>query len=103
MILERRFLATVDTVIWNGVMTILFGNMTVELNVFRISSQPSIMDDHEEVNMIDILISHTFKESYYENPLEKCLAHFGQNFEIDESLKEINASLDSVLVMYTNQ
>jgi len=31
------------------------------------------MDDHEEVNMIDMLVSHTFEESCYENPLEKCL------------------------------
>jgi len=101
VILERRFLATVDTVIWNGVMTILFGNMTVELNVFRISSQPSIMDDHEEVNMIDILISHTFEESCYEDPLEKCLAHFEYNFDIDESIEEVNALLDSFHLMYT--
>ena len=59
------------------------------------------MDDHEEVNMIDILVSHTFEESCYDNPLEKCFAHFGQNFDIDESIEEITALLDSVPVMYT--
>ena len=84
-------------------MTLLFENMTVELNIFHTSSQPLKMDDHEEVNMIDISVSHTFEESCYENPLEKCLAHFGQNFDIDESLKEINALLHSVPIMYTNQ
>jgi len=26
--------------------------------------------------------------------------HFGQNFDIDESLKEINALLDSIPIMY---
>jgi len=46
------------------------------------------MDDHEEVNMIDISVSLTFEESCYKDPLEKYLAHFGQNFDIDESLKE---------------
>ena len=39
--------------------------------------------------MIDILVSHTFEESCYEDPLEKCLAHFEQNFDIDESFKEV--------------
>ena len=46
--------------------------------------------------MIEMSISHTFEESCYEDPLEKCLAHFGQNFDIDESLKELNALLDYV-------
>jgi len=34
-------------------MTLSFGNMTVELNIFHTSSQPPVMDDHEEVNMIE--------------------------------------------------
>ena len=40
--LGRPFLATADAVIRcrNGVMTLSFGNMTVELNVFHTSSQP---------------------------------------------------------------
>jgi len=50
--------------------------MTVELNIFHTSSQPPVMDDHEEGSMIDISVSHTFEESYYDNPLKKCLAHF---------------------------
>ena len=57
--------------------------MTVELNIFHTSSQPPVMDDHEEGSMIDISVSHTFEESYYDNPLKKCLAHFWQNFNID--------------------
>jgi len=60
VILGRPFLATTDAVIRcrNGVMTLLFGNMTVELNVFHTSSQLPVMDDHEEVSMIDISVSH---------------------------------------------
>jgi len=79
MILGRQFLVTVDAIIRcrNGVMTLSFGNIIVELNVFHISSQPPIMDDHEEVNMIGILASHTFEGSCYEDPLVKCLALFG--------------------------
>jgi len=55
------------------------------------------MDDHEEINMIDISVNHTFEESCYDDPLEKCLTHFRQNFDIDESIDEVNALLDSFL------
>ena len=81
-------------------MTLSFGNVTVELNVFHTSSQPRKMDDHE-VNMIDISVSYTFEESCYEDPLEKCLAHFGKNFDIDESIKEVNELLDFVPILDT--
>ena len=60
------------------------------------------MDDHEEVNMIDISVRHTFEEFCYEDPLEKCLTHFWMNFEIDESIEEVNALLDYIPVIYTN-
>jgi len=104
VILGRPFIATADVVITcrNGVMTLSFGNMTVKLNVFHTGSQPPIMDDHEEVNMIDMSVSHTFEDSCYEDPLEKCLAHFEMNFDIDESIEEVNTLLDSVPIMNTN-
>jgi len=103
VILERPFLTITDAVIRyrNGVMTLSFGSMIVEVNIFHTSSQPLVMDDYEEVNMIDISISHTFEEFYYEDPLEKCLAHFGQKFDIEESIEEVNALLDSIPIMYT--
>ena len=47
--------------------------------------------------MIDISVSYTFEESCYEDPLEKCLAYFRQNFDIDESLKEVNTLLNMFL------
>ena len=100
VILGRPFLTTVDAVIRcrNGVMTLSFGNMTVELNVFHTSSQPQLIDDHEEVHMIDVPVNHTFEESCYENPLEKCFSHFVMNFDIEESIEEINALLDLSLI-----
>jgi len=105
VILGRPFFATTDAVTRcrNRVMTLSFENKIVELNIFHSSSQPPKIDDHEKVNMIDISVSHTFEKYCYEDPMEKCLAHFGQNFDIDESLKEVNALLDSVPVRYTNQ
>ena len=53
--------------------------------------------------MIDISISHTFEESCYDDPLEKYLAHFGHNFDIDKSIDEVNALLNYVPVIDTNQ
>ena len=54
-------------------MTLSFGNLTVELNVFHTSSQPSTMGDHEDVNIIDVAVNQNFEESCYEDPSEKCL------------------------------
>jgi len=104
VILGRPFLTAADVVIRcrNGVMTLSFGNMIVELNVFRTGSQLPIMDDHEQIIMIDMSVSHTFEESYYEDPLEKYFAHFRINFDIDEFIEEVNALLDSVPIMNTN-
>ena len=59
-------------------MILSFGNMIVELNIFHTSSQPPEMDDPEEVNMINILVNHTFEEPCYEDPSKKCLTHFGR-------------------------
>ena len=61
VILGRPFLAITNAIIRckNGVMTLPFENMTVELNIFHTSSQPPVMDDHEEVGTIDIwLVTH---------------------------------------------
>ena len=98
VILGRSFLATADAVIKcrNRVITLSFRNMTVELNIFHTSSQPSIMDDHEVFNIIDVAVNHNFEESCYEDPLEKCLSHFEMNFDIEESIEEVNALLDSI-------
>jgi len=60
------------------------------------------MDDHQEANMIDISVSHTFEDSCYKVFLEKCLHYFGLNFDINELIEEVNTLLDFVPVMYTN-
>ena len=86
VILDRPFLATANTIIRcrNIVMTLSFENMVVKINIFHAGSQPPTMDDHEEISMIDISISHMFEEFCYIDPSENCLAHFEQNFNIDE-------------------
>jgi len=63
VILGRPFFTTADVVIRckNRVMTLSFWNMTAELNISHTSSQPPVMDDHEEVSMNDISVNHTFE------------------------------------------
>ena len=57
VILGCPFLATANSKInfRTGVMQITFGNMTVDLNVFRIGKQPGDDDDVYEVNTIDMV------------------------------------------------
>ncbi|XP_028094375.1 uncharacterized protein LOC114294434 [Camellia sinensis] len=105
VILGRPFLATSNVLIncWNGVMKISFGNMMVELNIFDISKQPPTEEEASIVCLIDSLVHDEFIESSYEDPLEACLAHFGCNLDIDESIEQVNALLDSIPVMNINK
>ena len=56
IILGRPFLATSNAIIncRNGVMQLTFGNMTLELNIFHLSSkhEPPEEQEHEEVCLI---------------------------------------------------
>nr|XP_011463572.1 PREDICTED: LOW QUALITY PROTEIN: uncharacterized protein LOC101311565 [Fragaria vesca subsp. vesca] len=78
VILGRPFLATCDANIScrSGMMTISFGNMTLDLNIFSISKQPLENDEVGEVNLIDNLVTDTFHQSSIKDPLEACLVHF---------------------------
>ena len=98
VILGRPFLATSNALIncRSGVMKISFGNMTVELNVFDISKQVLDNKDICEVNMIGSLVHDTFLQSSCEDPLKACLTPFDCNLDIEKSIEEVNALLDSV-------
>lgn len=49
--------------------------------------------------MIDSLVHDTFILSSCKDPLEACLAHFGCDFDIDKSIAQVNALLDSTPVL----
>ncbi|MBE2321343.1 retroviral-like aspartic protease, partial [Solirubrobacter sp. CPCC 204708] len=55
VILGRPFLATSNAIIYckNGIMTISFGNMTVNLNIFNVCRQMEEYDDEEEVHQVN--------------------------------------------------
>ena len=97
VILGRPFLATSNAVIRcrNGVVTLSFRNMKLELNVFRNELQSSDLHHDEEVNMIDTLVDQTVQSSCYTDQLEECLAHFNAGIDIDGSICKVNALLNS--------
>ena len=77
-------------------MKISFENMTVELNIFDISKQVLDNEDICEVNMIGSLVHDTFIQSRCEDPLKACLTCFDCNLDIEKSIVEVNALLDSI-------
>ncbi|KAH9780390.1 hypothetical protein KPL71_008058 [Citrus sinensis] len=106
IILGRPFLATADAHIQcrTGNMQLSFGNMTMELNIFNITKQPHNADDGiVDVDLIEALVDDTFLSNHSDDPLQTCLTHFCLDFDIDRSVDEVNALLDSTPSMDTNK
>ena len=100
MILGRPFLATANALInyKTGVMKISFGNMTVELNIFDISKQSLEYDEVRRVCLIEEIIEEAMDESSIEDPLEACLAQFGDDLYLDKLIEWAYAILESALI-----
>ncbi|KAK9187629.1 hypothetical protein WN944_019027 [Citrus x changshan-huyou] len=106
IILGRPFLATADAHIQCRTrnMQLSFGNMTMELNIFNIAKKPHSADDEiVDVDLIEALVDNTFLSNLSDDPLQTCLTHFGLDFDIDRSVDEVNALLDSAPSMDTNK
>ncbi|XP_052287336.1 uncharacterized protein LOC127898878, partial [Citrus sinensis] len=106
IILGRPFLATADAHIQcrTGNMQLSFGNMTMELNIFNIAKQPHSADDGiVDVDLIETIVDNTFLSNLSDDPLQTCLTHFGLDFDIDRSVDEVNALLDSAPSLDTNK
>ncbi|KAJ8629808.1 hypothetical protein MRB53_023131 [Persea americana] len=91
VILGRPFLPTSNALIncRNGVMQISFGTMTVQVNIFNVSKQPTDEDDGVfEVSYINELVENHLPHFKLEDPLEACLAHFGSDFDVDGHIEE---------------
>ncbi|KAH9705552.1 Endonuclease [Citrus sinensis] len=102
----QPFLASADAHIQcrTGNMQLSFGNMTMELNIFNITKQPHNVDDEiVDVDLIETLFDNTFVSNLSDDPLQTCLTHFGFDFDIDRSVDEVNALLDSAPSMHTNK
>jgi hypothetical protein len=97
MILERPFLAAANALIncRSGVMKISFGNMTVELNIFHIKKQPLDYDQMNQVCLIEEILDEVIEESSIEDPLEACLAQFGEDLDLDKLMEQVDALLET--------
>ena len=75
MILGRPFLATSNAMIHcrGGLMTLSFGNMTVNLYIFNVIKEIGDEEDVCEVNMIDSVVQNYVDNVSYDDPLMSCL------------------------------
>ena len=75
VILGRPFLATANAIIHcrGGLMTLSFGNMTVNLNIFNVIKEMRDEKDDCEVNMIDFMVQQYVDHVSYDDPLMSCL------------------------------
>ena len=75
VILGRPFLATANAIIHcrGGLMTLCFGNMTVNLNIFNVIKEIWDEEDVCKVNIIDSVVQNYVDNVSYDDPLMSCL------------------------------
>jgi hypothetical protein len=97
VILGQPFLATANALINYrlGIMKISFGNMTVELNIFHIKKQPLDYEQMNQVCLIEEILDEVIEESSIEDPLEACLAQFGEDLDLDKLMEHAEALLET--------
>ena len=75
VILGRPFLATTNAIIHcrGGLMTLSFGNMTANLNIFNVIKEIGNDEDVCEVNMIESVVQNYVGHVSYDDPLKSYL------------------------------
>ena len=75
VILGRPFLATANAIIHcrGGLMTLSFGKMTINLNIFNVIKEIGDGEDFCEVNMIGSIVQNYVDHVSYDDPLKSCL------------------------------
>ena len=95
VILGRPFLATANAIIHcrGGLMTLSFGNMTVNLNIFNVIKEMGDKEDVCEVNMIDSVVQKYVDNVSYNDPLMYCLVNLSWVEEVTTSESEFLHSI----------
>ena len=75
MTLGKPFLATANVIIHcrGGLMTLSFGNMTVNLNISNVIKGMGEEEDVGEVNMVDYVVQKYLDNVSHDDPLMSCL------------------------------
>ena len=95
VILGRPFLATSNAIIHcrGGLMTLSFGNMVVNLNIFNVIKEIGDEEDVCEVNMIDSMVQQYVDHVSYDDPLMSCLVSSSWVEEVTTSESEFLHSI----------
>jgi hypothetical protein len=80
-------------------MRIYFGNMMVELNIFQIRKQPLDYDQMNQVCLIEEIMDEVIEESSIEDPLEACLAQFGEDLDLEKLMEQADALLETAFLV----
>ena len=95
MILGRPFLATANAIIHcrGGLMTLSFGNMTFNLNIFNVIKGMEDEEDVCEVNMVDFVVQKYLDNVSFDDPLMSCLVSPSWDEEVTTSESEFLHSI----------
>ena len=95
VILGRPFLATTNAIIHcrGGLMTLSFGNMTGNLNIFNVIKGMGDEEDVFEVNMVDSMVQKYLDNVSYDDPLMSCLVNPTWDEEVTTSESEFIHSI----------
>ena len=95
VILGRPFLATANSIIHcrGRIMTLSFGNMTVNLNIFNVIKGMGGEEDVCEVNMVDSVVQKYLDNVSYDDPLMSCLVIPSWDEEVTTSESEFLHSI----------
>ena len=95
VILGRPFLATTNAIIHcrGGLMTLSFGNMTVNLNIFNVIKGMGDEEDVCEVNMVNSVVQKYLDNVSHDDPLMSCLVSPSWDEEVTTSESEFLHSI----------
>ena len=95
VILGRPFLATANSIIHcrGSLMTLSFGNMTVNLNIYNVIKGMGDEEDVCEVNMVDSMVQKYLDNVSYDDPLMSCLVSPSWDEEVTTSESEFLHSI----------
>ena len=73
VILDRPFLTITNVIIycWNGLLKLLFGNITLETNIFTMGKQLAEVDQVEEVDFIESIVQEYVNHEFMEDSIER--------------------------------
>ena len=85
IILGRPFLSIANAFInyRNGRMQLIFGSMTLELNIFLMAKQSHENDDYAYMNLIGAVVQEEFNKNCFFGPLETLLNNYVGSYDLE--------------------